>query len=142
VNQETDPPLDIETMQREHREWHSEYATWMNEISAWQHEQHLAEAMLYQLERALPDHIRIMAEHSKSITAHEKRLYEHENRLSDSLSSEQKGTEAIASLVEAHRQQEKLHARECKQHEAFRSLHHSAMVEFKRIAKLMLQIDS
>ena len=141
MNQETDPPPDIDTMQREHGEWHSEYATWMNEIAAWQHEQHLAEAMLYQLERALPDHIRIMAEHSTSIAAHEKRLCEHEKRLSDYLSSGQQGNEFIADLVEAHRQQEEQHARECKQHDAFRSLHHSAMAEFKRIAKLMHQID-
>jgi len=141
VNQETDPLPDIEAMHREHREWHSEYAAWMNEIAAWQREQHLAEAMLYQLERALPDYIRIMAKHSNSIAEHEKRLCEHEKRLSDYVISGQQGNECIADLVEAHQQQEEYHARECKQHDAFRALHHSAMAEFQRIAKLMHQID-
>jgi len=140
VNQETDPLPDIEAMHREHREWHSEYATWMDEIAAWQREQQLAEAMLYQLERALPDHIRVMTEHSTSIAAHEKHLCEHEKRLSDYVISGQQGNERIADLVEAHRQQEEHHARECKQHDAFRSLHHSAMAEFKRIAILVQQL--
>jgi len=40
-----------------------------------------------------------------------------------------------------NQRQEEHHARECKQHDAFRSLHRSAMAEFKRIAKLMHQID-
>ena len=141
MNQETDPLPDIETMHREHREWHSEYAKWMNEVAAWQREQQLAEAMLYQLERALPDNIRIMAEHSTSIAAHEKHLCEHEKRLSDYVISGQQGNERIADLVESHRRQEEHHARECKQHDAFRFLHRSAMAEFKRIAKLMHQID-
>ncbi|MEN8801622.1 MAG: hypothetical protein ABF297_06550 [Thiogranum sp.] len=141
MNQETDPLPDIETMHREHRDWLGEYATWMNEVAAWQREQQLAEAMLYQLERALPDHFRKLTEHSTSIASHEKHLCEHEKRLYDYEIDGQQCKERIADLVEAHRLQEEYHAREYKQHDAFRYLHHSAMAEFKRIAKLMHKID-
>ena len=141
MNKDTDSLPGIEAMHREHKEWLNEYATWMNEVASWQREQQLAEAMLYQLERALPDHIRIMKEHSTSIASHEKRLCEHEKRLFDYEISGQRGNERIADLVEAHRQQEERHSREYQQHNAFRSLHHSAMAEFKRIAKLINQLD-
>lgn len=141
MNQETEPLPDLETMHREHEEWHSEHATWMNEIAGWKREQQLAEAMLYKLERSLPDYIRIMEEHSTSIAAHEKQLCEHEKRLEDYMVSGQLGKDRMVDLVDTHRLQEEHHARERKQHSAFRSLHQSAMTEFKRIAKLMLQID-
>lgn len=140
MNQGTGPLSYIEILHQEHREWHSEHAAWMHEIATWRREQQLAEAILYQLEHALPDYALRMAEHSKAIAAHEKHLCDYEERLPDSVIDRQQGKECVSDLVAAYRKHEKHHARDRKQHDAIRSLHHSAMVEFKRIAGLMQQI--
>ena len=135
------PPPDTELMEREQREWHREHVAWMKDITIWQREQQLAEALLYQLEHALPDHRLRMLEHSDDIAAHEQRLREHEKLLSERMPGRLPDGDGTDDLYATHRQQAEYHARERAQHAAFRSQHQTAMAEFRRITKLIQQID-
>jgi hypothetical protein len=141
MTERTGSPPDAERMQRERLQWHSEHVAWIRDITLWQREQKLAEALLYQLEHALPDHRQRMLEHSDDIAGHEKRLREYERLLSESVPEGQAGGNRLEDLVAAHRQQAQHHEHEREQHDAFRSQHRAAMAEFRRITKLIEQID-
>ncbi len=124
-------------MHSEHQQWLGDEGMWRDDLAIWEKEIDQALAGMRLMEVALREHRQRLQARLDVIAAEERELTAHEHALAEAARGGPK--DALAGMVEPHKDVAARHAKERKAHEALKKQHHTILAHWTLLHKALTQ---